>query len=67
LSPPARRPDSSRAFGHDDGLLVIGALAVNLMIGLGDDPDAVEKSMLATLAARRRTLSSSANVLRTVA
>jgi len=52
LSPPARRPDSSRAFGHDDGLLVIGALAVNLMIGLGDDPDAVEKSMLATLAAR---------------
>jgi AcrR family transcriptional regulator len=40
------------AFGRDDGLLVIGALALNLMIGLGDDPDAVERSMLATLGAR---------------
>jgi hypothetical protein len=33
---------------HDEALLVLGALALNLMIGLGDEPDAVERSMLAT-------------------
>lgn len=41
------------AFGdRTDGLLVLGALAVNLMVGLGDAPEAVERSMLATLATR---------------
>lgn len=41
------------AFGdRNDGLLVLGALALNLMIGLGDDPRAVESSLLTTLAAR---------------
>jgi AcrR family transcriptional regulator len=37
---------------HDESLLVIGALATNLMIGLGDSADAVERSLLATLATR---------------
>lgn len=42
------------AFGtDDDGLLVLEALARNLMIGLGDDPQTVRNSMLATLNARR--------------
>ena len=47
------------AFGQPgDRPQVLGQLAVNLMIGLGDDPDAVERSLLATIAARgdaRRT------------
>jgi AcrR family transcriptional regulator len=41
------------AFGHaGERPQVLGQLAVNLMIGLGDDPDAVERSLLATIAAR---------------
>jgi AcrR family transcriptional regulator len=31
---------------------VLGQLAVNLMVGLGDDPDAVQRSLLATITAR---------------
>jgi AcrR family transcriptional regulator len=41
------------AFGQHGGRpQILGQLAVNLMIGLGDDPDAVEHSLLATIAAR---------------
>jgi AcrR family transcriptional regulator len=41
------------AFGQaSDRPQVLGQLAVNLMIGLGDNPDAVERSLLATIAAR---------------
>jgi AcrR family transcriptional regulator len=41
------------AFGDpNDGLLVLGALALNLMIGLGDAPHDVENSLRATLTAR---------------
>lgn len=41
------------AFGNpDDALLVLGALALNLMIGLGDARDAAQNSLLATLATR---------------
>jgi len=41
------------AFGNpDDALLVLGALALNLMIGLGDSREAAHNSLLATLATR---------------
>lgn len=40
-------------FGHEGhGLQVFGELAVNLMVGLGDSREAVERSLLATVAAR---------------
>jgi AcrR family transcriptional regulator len=43
------------AFGtKGEGLSVIAALAVNLMVGLGDAPEAVQRSLAATLAARRQ-------------
>ena len=38
-------------FGEDAGLQVMAALAVNLMVGLGDDRDAAEASLRAALAA----------------
>ena len=41
------------AFGNpDDALLVLGALALNLMVGLGDSREAAHNSLLATLATR---------------
>ncbi|MDQ2727752.1 MAG: TetR/AcrR family transcriptional regulator [Actinomycetota bacterium] len=40
-------------FGHEGlGLQVFGQVAINLMVGLGDSRDAVERSVLATVAAR---------------
>jgi hypothetical protein len=41
------------AFGDDDlGLQVVGSLAINLMIGLGDSREAAERSLLAAVSAR---------------
>ena len=37
------------AFGADEGLQVIGALGVNLMVGLGDRREAAERSLAAAL------------------
>jgi AcrR family transcriptional regulator len=37
------------AFGDGEGRQVIGALAVNLMVGLGDSREAAQRSLLATL------------------
>jgi AcrR family transcriptional regulator len=45
----------AEAFGTEgEGLSVLAALAVNLMVGLGDTPEAVQRSLAATLAARRQ-------------
>jgi AcrR family transcriptional regulator len=45
---------SAGAFGGEtDGLQVLGPLATNLMVGLGDSREAVERSLLAALATRQ--------------